>query len=341
MPNAIIEVLKVKQLSACGAVSYRDFINKISQLPDEEVSESLASAKTIDQLAEWGENGISLLTILSPNYPALLREIPAPPPLLYYRGQAAILDNYCVAVVGSRNCDAFGGSIAEELGAAIAEAGITVVSGLALGIDGAAHRGALRIPDGGGTIAVLGNGIDNIYPKKHLSLGEEILDSNGLLISQFPPGTPPYPKNFLERNQIIAGLCTHTVVVQAAVRSGALVTARLAAEFGREVFAVPGAVSDPRHAGTLQLIKTGAGLILGAEDLLNELGAMPKPNFEVSPLSPGAAELLAVLKQHGRMVIEELQISAGIEGFHSTLLELESAGHILLLPGNQVTVTST
>ncbi|MDQ3651316.1 MAG: DNA-processing protein DprA [Acidobacteriota bacterium] len=204
-------------------------------------------------------------------YPAMLREIPDPPITLYVRGQwAACLDAPCVAIVGSRGCSVYGRNVALALARELAGRGVTIVSGLARGIDAAAHRGALEAK--GRTVAVLGTGIDEVYPRDHRKLAEEILEGGGALVSQFPLGTPPVPENFPYRNRIISGLSLGVVLVEAAENSGSLITARLAMEQNREVFAVPGNITSRNSFGTNYLIKgAGAKLVQQWQDVAAEL----------------------------------------------------------------------
>ncbi|HXJ79457.1 MAG TPA: DNA-processing protein DprA [Candidatus Methylomirabilis sp.] len=203
-------------------------------------------------------------------FPVQLLGIPDPPDVLYVRGALVREDALAVAVVGSRRATEYGEGVAEELGAQLAARGITVVSGLARGIDSAAHRGALRA--GGRTIAVLGSGVDVVYPPENRRLAARI-EASGAVLSQFAPGTPPLPHHFPLRNRVIAGLALAVVVVEAAARSGALITARMAAEFGREVMAVPGRVTSPASRGAHALIRDGATLIESWEDVVAELPA--------------------------------------------------------------------
>jgi DNA processing protein len=203
-------------------------------------------------------------------YPALLREIPDPPVTLYVRGRwAECLDAPCVGVVGSRRCSAYGQNVALSLARELASRGVTIVSGLARGVDAAAHRGALEA--GGRTAAVLGTGIDEVYPRDHRRLAEEILQRGGALVTQFPLGTPPVAENFPYRNRIISGLSYGVIVVEASENSGSLITARLALEQGREVFAVPGNITSRNSFGTNFLIKgAGAKLIQTWQDVVAE-----------------------------------------------------------------------
>ena len=217
-----------------------------------------------------GRTGLRRVARHDDEYPAQLREVPEAPEFLYVRGTLAREDALAVAVVGSRLATEYGVGVAEDLGAALAARGITVVSGLARGIDSAAHRGALRA--GGRSIAVLGSGADVIYPPENRRLAAQI-EGSGAVVSQFAPGTPPLAHHFPLRNRVIAGLALGVVVVEAAERSGALITARLAAEFGREVMAVPGRVTSAASRGAHALIRDGAALVESGEDIIAELPA--------------------------------------------------------------------
>ena len=206
------------------------------------------------ELLRVRELGADVLVLDDGTYPALLREIADPPITLYVRGAwAEALDAPCVGIVGSRRCSTYGQNTASLLARELASRGVTIVSGLARGIDAAAHRGALE--GGGRTVAVLGTGVDEVYPRDHKKLAAEILDKGGALVSQFPLGTPPIPENFPYRNRIISGLSLGVVLVEAAENSGSLITARLALEQGREVFAVPGNITSRNSFGTNYLIK--------------------------------------------------------------------------------------
>src|SRR2546423_6107457 len=226
--------------------------------------------------------GADVLVLDDGAYPALLREIPDPPITLYVRGLwQECLDAPCVGVVGSRRCSTYGQSVASMLARELASRGVTIVSGLARGIDAAAHRGALEA--GGRTVAVLGTGIDEVYPRDHRKLATEILERGGALVTQFPLGTPPVAENFPYRNRIISGLSLGVVVVEAAENSGSLITARLALEQGREVYAVPGNITSRNSFGTNFLIKgAGAKLVQAWQDVATEF----PPEIAASLLPP-------------------------------------------------------
>src|SRR6266446_527592 len=221
-------------------------------------------------------------------YPALLREIYDPPIVIYVKGAwEECLDLPCVAIVGSRKSSTYGQNAALMLARDLAQRGVTIVSGFARGIDAAAHKGALEA--GGRTVAILGTGIDRVYPRDHRKLADDILNNRGALVTQFPLGTPPVSENFPYRNRIISGLSLGTVVVEAAENSGSLITARLAIEQNREVFAVPGPITTSRSRGPHRLIKDGAKLVEGIDDILNEIApalAPPHPTLPAAPAVP-------------------------------------------------------
>jgi DNA processing protein len=214
--------------------------------------------------------GIHALTLLDDDYPASLREVADPPPVLFVRGRLAPSDAVAVAVVGTRRATPYGYAVAERLGRGLADAGVTVVSGLAKGIDTAAHAAALDA--GGRTIAVLGNGLDQVYPPENAGLTRRLIqDDAGAVVSEFAPGVPPDAVNFPRRNRIISGLSRCTVIVEAGERSGALITADFALEQGREVMVVPGSVLNPMSAGPNELLKQGATPVTNVQDILDTL----------------------------------------------------------------------
>jgi DNA processing protein len=255
-------------------------------------------------------------------FPPLLRAIYDPPARLYLRGGAAndVLSRPCVGVVGARACSAYGAQVGRMLGRELAAAGLVVVSGLARGIDGEAHRGALE--SGGVTVAVLGCGIDRDYPAAHAELARRIR-TDGLAVAEYEPGVEPAPWRFPARNRIIAGLCAVTIVVEARERSGALITADLALEEGREVLAVPGEITSPLSAGTNALLKLGAGPCTSADDVLELFGLAraerPRPKISVE-----AATVLAALPA----AADELARSTGLDArtVAVALAELELSG---------------
>jgi DNA processing protein len=228
--------------------------------------------RLIDRDLAWlSETGHHLITLDDTDYPALLKEIPDAPIVLYAHGQPELLNSIQFAVVGSRNPSVAGRSLAQEFSYRLAECGMSITSGLALGIDYCSHIGALNA--NGKTIAVLGNGLDSIYPARHKELAQRLTEC-GLIISEFPPGTKPIPGNFPRRNRIISGMCVGVLVVEAALQSGSLITARHALDQGREVFAIPGSIHNPLARGCHALIRQGAKLVETVDDILEELASL-------------------------------------------------------------------
>ena len=238
-------------------------------------------------ILDWArQTGCHVLTPNSPMYPKLLTEIDDPPPVLYLRGNLQCLQMASLAIVGTRRPSIYGAQMAERLAADLGERGFGIVSGLARGIDGAAHRGALGV--NGKTMAILGCGIDSVYPREHRRLAQEI-QASGTVLSEFPPGTPPAPRNFPVRNRVISGLALGTIIIEARPKSGSLITTRLALEQNREVFAVPGNVTTPQSWAPNFLIRQGAKLVQTWNDVVDEL---PPPFRQRSSSrdSPAAAE---------------------------------------------------
>jgi len=299
-----------------------------------EALHSEAVRRAVDAALAWLEQpGNALVTLADAAYPRLLLEIADPPPLLYARGRVELLARPALAVVGSRNATAQGAANAESFAKALSSSGLTIVSGLALGIDAAAHRGGLAGP--GSTVAVLGTGIDVLYPRSNAGLAAQIAE-NGLLISEFPLGTGALASNFPRRNRLISGLAQGCLVIEAALASGSLITARAAAEQGREVFAIPGSIHSPVSKGCHSLIKSGAKLVESAEDVLAELGGFRASGF-ASTTQPGPAESTGLLQHmgHDPVDIDALCVRAGMsaEQVSSELLRLELAGRVAALPG--------
>ena len=263
-----------------------------------------------------------------PDFPRLLAELHDPPERLHLRGGSPeILALPAVAVVGARSCSSYGAQVARGLARELAEAGVLVVSGLARGIDGEAHRGALA--GGGRTVAVLGCGIDRDYPRAHAELARRIAES-GLVVSEYPPGVEPAPWRFPARNRIVAGLAGATVVVEARERSGALITADFALELGREVFAVPGEITSALSKGTNDLIRQGATPLLETGDVLEALGLERRPPPTPAGLSPEAAAVLAMLAD-GAASLDEISRATGLGSpeVAVALTELELVGRVV------------
>jgi DNA processing protein len=259
--------------------------------------------------------GWSLIPITDPGYPALLREIPSPPPVLFVEGELGAPDQLAVGVVGTRKSTPYGRQVARRMGYELAARGLTVVSGMALGIDGEAHEGALEA--GGRTIAVLGCGLDITYPSQHRDLRSQIAQQ-GAVLTELPFGTEPAKEQFPRRNRIISGLCSGVVVVEAPAGSGALITARLAAEQGRQVFAVPGDVGRPESRGCNELIRDGAILVQSVDDVLDGLGvaietvATSPQAAIVADLPPDEAAVYNILAGETRTV-DEIVAATGID----------------------------
>jgi DNA processing protein len=267
-----------------------------------------------------------------------LAEIPDPPPLLYVRGTWEPRDANAIAIVGTRRCTSYGLRVAERLGADLARAGVTVVSGLARGIDGAAHRGALQA--GGRTLGVLANGLSRIYPPEHAELAQEI-EALGALLSEAPMGMGPLAVLFPGRNRIISGLCRGVVIVEAAAdKSGAFSTARHALEQGRQVFAVPGPVDSPASGGTNQLIRECAILARGVEDIFEELDGIKSPKKAVQPIAPPELDdtqrriwdFLEAQTKHVDEVARHLGLA--VHQLTGHLMTLEMKKVVRRLPGN-------
>jgi DNA processing protein len=280
--------------------------------------------------------GVTFIGLGEPGYPLPLRAIPDPPPLLAVRGRLAALAQPTVAMVGSRNASAAGAKIAGRLAHEIGAAGFVIVSGLARGIDAAAHRGSLAT----GTVAVLAGGHDRVYPKEHANLLQDILES-GAAVSEMPLGWEPRARDFPRRNRLISGLALGVVIVEAAQRSGSLITARMALEQGREVFAVPGSPLDPRAEGTNRLLKEGAALVTEAADVIAALTPLIGRTVELPTEEPEPAEAAAVPggDQRARIVgllgptpvgIDDLVRLSGSPPavVRTVLLELEIAGRL-------------
>lgn len=306
------------------------------------------TVRLVDATLRWLDApGRHVLALGTPGYPALLAQIPDPPLLLYIKGRLPLLAGPCLAIVGSRNASNQGKANALAFAEALSAAGVAIVSGLALGIDAAAHEGALRCA--GGTIAVIGTGPDLVYPARNRALSERIAEE-GCIVSEYAVGTPPLPANFPKRNRIISGLAAGVLVVEAAAQSGSLITARQAAEQGREVFAIPGSIHAALAKGCHELIREGAKLVDTAHDVLEALAlspllAMQSASTRAQPdaacMEEAAAHssdpLLAALG-HGPVdpdaLLAELDCNAG--ELSARLLLLELSGQVERLPGGRV-----
>ncbi|RKP49559.1 DNA-protecting protein DprA [Trinickia fusca] len=360
------EALRAQPFAALARAASENAARAILAEPEEGFEQRLAITRA------WLEvPGNAIVTLSDPAYPAMLLATHDPPPLLYVRGRLALLHAPSVAIVGSRSATPQGLEDAGHFARTLADAGLTIVSGLALGIDAAAHRGALNAH--AGTLAVIGTGADLVYPAKHRALAHEIA-ACGAIVSEWPLGTPARPAHFPQRNRLIAGLARGVLIIEAALRSGSLITARLANEAGRDVFAVPGSIHAPLARGCHQLIKEGAKLTETPADVLEEFGiaqpaAPPEPatgtqgegesearmplgasvdkpsrlasgptshRVSTRELEPAAERLLAALG-HAPATLEVLaerteMDSASLQG---VLLSLELAGHLTTLPGGR------
>ena len=300
--------------------------------------DSDAVARLVERALAWLEQpGHAVVTLSDAGYPKLLLETGDPPPLLYCHGRLDLLNRPSIAIVGSRNATAQGTGSAEQFARSFSAAGLTIVSGLAQGIDAAAHRGGLSAA--GSTIAVLGTGVDNIYPRTNTVLAEEIA-AGGLLLSEFPLGSKALAHHFPRRNRVISGLALGCLVVEAAFASGSLITARCAAEQGREVFAVPGSIHSPLSKGCHALIKAGAKLAESADDVLSELAAFHRSGSATARPPSGAAapvadEPLLACMGFDPVDVDSLCNRSGLpaERISAELLRLELAGRIAALPG--------
>ncbi|MEW5986463.1 MAG: DNA-processing protein DprA [Chloroflexota bacterium] len=298
--------------------------------------EARASLDLDKALARVEAAGIKLLTWNSPDYPRYLREIANPPPLLYLRGELSPADQWAVAIVGTRRLTTYGRQVTQELAAGLARNGVTIVSGLARGIDSIAHKAALEA--GGRTLAVLGSGLDCLYPAENRSLAEKIQAGQGAILTEYALGVQPEARNFPPRNRIISGLSLGVVVVEAGLTSGALITAAFALEQDREVFAVPGNVHSPASQGANRLIQRGAKLVTKVEDVLEELnlGLVPEQTAAQMTLPESAEEALLLEHLSGQPVhVDELSQSAGLPTalVSSTLTLMELKGMVRQVGG--------
>ncbi|MBI5622107.1 DNA-protecting protein DprA [Candidatus Falkowbacteria bacterium] len=305
-------------------------------IPQSAAEKIIASREALDLDRLWQntqEQGVKLLTYTDSAYPALLLEIYDYPPLLYYRGDLSCLARSTVAVVGTRKMSYYGQEMTQALVSGLVSSGITIVSGLARGIDSVAHHATLQ--EQGLTAAVLGTGLDwrSFYPRENVPLAERMIAQGGLLLSEFPCGMPGNKENFPRRNRLISGLSLGTVVVEAGVQSGALITARLALDQNREVFAVPGNIHTPVSAGPHQLLKAGAHLVTQASDILEVLDLTSSIKHatiaQVVADNPAEAAVLALLSKEPRAIDEVMRVS-GLAGSRvsATLTILEVAGKV-------------
>ncbi|HVR41015.1 MAG TPA: DNA-processing protein DprA [Thermoanaerobaculia bacterium] len=275
-----------------------------------------------------------VITILDDSYPPLLREICDPPLVLHFRGDPSLLTKPSIALVGSRRASPYAINVAQHLSRQLASSGLAIVSGLARGVDGASHDAALNA--NGTTIAVLGTGIDVVYPRSHAKLFARI-ESEGVIVSEFPPGSPPLKEHFPIRNRIISGLSLGTIIIEATSRSGSLITARMAAEQGREVFAIPGSIFSAGSEGTHRLIQYGAKLVHDVDDVFDELPLNLRAAREAPPAEPESPlrEVLAAFTRDEGTHVDAVaqRVGRSPSAVAESLLQLELGGWIKALPG--------
>ncbi len=354
----LIDRIRLLRTRNVGPVSFRQLLARfgaaaeaLDRLPELSRRAGGSGVKLASRAAAAAEldaadaAGATVLALGDPAYPAALAVLEDAPPILFVRGDAARLNQPCVALVGARHASANGRTLAERMARDLVAAGYVVVSGLARGIDAAAHEGALA----GGTVAVLAGGLDKIYPDEHVPLAEAIVAHDGAVVTEMPFGQAPRAQHFPRRNRLVSGLSSGVVVVQAARRSGSLITARLAGEQGREVFAVPGFPLDERHQGCNQLLREGAHLTETAGDVLAVLGRAElretwlEPTYEVAVPPPDAAgdvESLAALIGPEPVPVDALIRRSGLTAPEvlTILLDLELAGRLDRHSGSHVSL---
>jgi DNA processing protein len=328
-------------LAACGSPEavLSSPTSRLRQLAGPSVAAALSQeppefGRRLQAALQWLQGGADrqILTVGDSAYPPRLLQTADPPLLLYVQGRVAALSQDGVAIVGSRHATAQGLDNARAFAQALSAQGLVVFSGMAAGIDGAAHEGALR--GGADTVAVVGTGLDGVYPVRHQSLALRIA-AQGALVSEYAPGTPPLAENFPPRNRIIAGLSLGTLVVEAALQSGSLITARLAVEAGREVFAIPGSIHAPQSKGCHALLKQGAKLVESAQDIVEELLGRSPAQASLPMEPPPAADPLLSALGHDPVTMDALSARTGWSAADLAvrLLELELDGRVARLPG--------
>jgi len=317
--------------AAIYAVSHSQLKEIVTEKIASEIKKGIDDDALKDTLDWLTKDNNHLITLADSSYPKALLEIPDPPPLLYAKGNLALLNQPSIAIVGSRNASVQGEKNAEAFASDLCHQGLCVVSGLALGIDGAAHRGALKA--NGATIAVVGTGLDIVYPAKHRDLAHQIVE-RGLIISEFALGTPSKPQNFPKRNRIISGLSRGCLVVEANLQSGSQITARLAAEQGREVFAIPGSIHSPMSKGCHQLIKQGAKLVDCIQDILDELDIKRSETSQLDSALPKSQESFKNNVLLNIMGFEPIQLENIVSQSGLTVSEVSSMLMLLELEGS-------
>ncbi len=300
-------------LESAWCANERDLLGVLDERTCRAVLVARSSIDPVRVLAQIADSGAQVVTVLDDDYPRILREIPGPPPVVYFRGSLPAQDDSTIAMVGTRRSTSYGREATIRIASDLAAAGVTIVSGLARGIDGFAHQAALEA--GGRTIAVMASGVDIIYPPEHRQLANRIVES-GALISDYPPGTKPDAPNFPARNRIISGLSLATIVVEAPSRSGALITVGFAADQGRDVYAVPGSIFSNASEGTNNLLRQGATPLTCAADLLDDLKLSPalptdEPAQTAFPMTDDERAIYALVTSEPQH-IDELAYSAGV-----------------------------
>jgi DNA processing protein len=339
--SEILFMMKLRLAAGFGCASFKKIAEKFhsveeikscAELPD--ISSKELEGRALDEIAQAKKEGVEIVHYFDPRYPSALREIYDPPVLLYVKGRLPESAPAWIGVVGSRVPSLYGQKMARMLSRDLARAGVVVVSGMAMGIDAAAHEGSLL--GGGTTVGVLGCGLKEVYPKENMQLSKNIIE-NGALVSEYPLSTVARPEYFPARNRIIAGLCQAVLVVEAKEKSGALITADCALREGRDVYAVPGNADSPRSAGTNQLIRLGAKLITRAEEVLDELNIVGLEKKILSTEGLGVLEnrLLSVLEENETIFVDELIERSGVSAREaaSILPVLEIKGLVRQLPG--------
>jgi DNA processing protein len=318
------------------AASARDLGTIVSSRLAAAISDGGASDDALSMVEQWlADPANHIVTFADAEYPRALLEIADPPPLLYVKGRLELLNRKGFAIVGSRNATTQGINNAEAFATTLSDAGLTIISGLALGIDAAAHRGGLA--GSASTVAVIGTGLDVVYPARNRELAHRIA-LDGALVSEFALGTPAIASNFPRRNRLICGLSRGVLVVEAAVSSGSLITARLATEQGRDVFAIPGSIHSPLAKGCHALIKQGAKLVESAQDVLEELGqAISQTGAQQEPGDPAGEHPLLLHIGFDPVDTDTLQQRCGLTAadINMALTDLELTGQIELLPGGR------
>ncbi len=348
--NIVYGLSRIKKLLAVFKTAERAWqapAGKILRLDfnGESIKEALKLRETVDPKKEWErleKLNIKTISFFEKSYPKLLKEISSPPILLYLKGNVDLLKEKCVAVVGTRTPSGYGRAAVDMLVPQLAEAGLTIVSGLAQGIDALTHLATLKC--GGKTIGVLGCGVDQVYPKMNEPLATEMLKKNNLIISEYPAGTEAFRQNFPARNRIIAGLSLGTLVIESKIDGGALITAKQALEANREVFALPGPITYATSAGTNKLLQEGAKVVLSAEDILQELNlkkltAQEKIKTNLDKLSPEEKSIVSLIQVEPAHIDKITQITKLKPQVVSAVLTgLELNGYIKNMGGQTYTL---